>query len=369
MRHEPSAFRGQLIYRFLLAAGVAASACGGRVTVEGGAGGASAGHSPSTQGPAPWTTQCFAWDEQATCPIPPDANMYIPSFTGCGYVVGPISSPVAQCCYEVQSFDSCSISSGPPYLAQDGARAAGVSDVEQGWAAAGALADVSRLDDEARAILAAAWRRDGLYEHASVASFGRFALELLAVGAPPELVAAAHQAALDEVRHARACLALAADYDGQPVGPGAFPFDGAVPVSHDLADVAARAALEGCVGETVAAVIAAEQLAQAKDPAVREALAMIACDEANHAELAWRTVAWAMTRGGEAVRRAVENAFTAALLAPAQTFDAHPEPNPALARHGRLDAGTLARVRRQALDEIIAPCAARLLATGRAAAA
>ena len=37
-----------------------------------------------------------------------------------------------------------------------------------------------------------------------------------------------------------------------PVGPGPFPFGGAVPVSADLADIAARAAIEGCVNETVA---------------------------------------------------------------------------------------------------------------------
>jgi hypothetical protein len=41
----------------------------------------------------------------------------------------------------------------------------------------------------------ALWR--ALFQHASVASFARFSLELLALGAPPDLVAAAHAAALD----------------------------------------------------------------------------------------------------------------------------------------------------------------------------
>ncbi|WP_437625482.1 hypothetical protein [Sorangium sp. So ce1151] len=40
-------------------------------------------------------------------------------------------------------------------------------------------------------------------------------------------------------------------------------------MSQDLAAVAASAAREGCVGETLAAVLAAEQLGQARDPAVR----------------------------------------------------------------------------------------------------
>ena len=46
---------------------------------------------------------------------------------------------------------------------------------------------------------AQAWRLSGLAEHSSVAAFARAALELMAVGAPAELVADAHQAAIDEV--------------------------------------------------------------------------------------------------------------------------------------------------------------------------
>ena len=46
---------------------------------------------------------------------------------------------------------------------------------------------------------AQAWRLSGLAEHSSVAAFARAALELMAVGAPAELGADAHQAAIDEV--------------------------------------------------------------------------------------------------------------------------------------------------------------------------
>ncbi|WP_441292448.1 hypothetical protein ACSRUE_20510 [Sorangium sp. KYC3313] len=44
---------------------------------------------------------------------------------------------------------------------------------------------------------------------------------------------------------------------------------GAVAVSAALAAVAARAVREGCAGETLAAVLAAEQLGHAQDPAAR----------------------------------------------------------------------------------------------------
>ena len=41
--------------------------------------------------------------------------------------------------------------------------------------------------------LAELWSQDALLEHASIASFSRFALQLLAVAAPPALVAGAHR--------------------------------------------------------------------------------------------------------------------------------------------------------------------------------
>ena len=48
--------------------------------------------------------------------------------------------------------------------------------------------------------LAAEWSRDALAEHASIASFARFSLQLMAVGAPSALLADAQRAASDEAR-------------------------------------------------------------------------------------------------------------------------------------------------------------------------
>ena len=76
---------------------------------------------------------------------------------------------------------------------------------------------------------------------------------------------------------------------------GAFPLGaGLGPV--DLAELASRTVHEGCVGETLAALIAAEQALEAKDPSVRAALQKIAEDEARHAEFAWRVVRWALAQ-------------------------------------------------------------------------
>jgi hypothetical protein len=271
---------------------------------------------------------------------------------------------------------------GRPYVADDGARLASVVTMrgdppyrqaslarpERGAGAEGwSHGDRPRLDGlttEERASLAEAWTAAALFEHASVASFSRFSLELLAAGAPSGLLELAHQAALDEIRHARLCFALAAAYAGEPLAPGPFPLGGEVRVRASLLEISVSTIEEGCIGETVAALVAAEQLARATDPAVRAALAQIAADEARHAELAWRTAAWAVRAGGDDVRAAVARALHAALggagRAKPVAWTGSP---PTLEAHGLLDAATRAQVVAGAM-EVVATCARALLDRG-----
>lgn len=126
---------------------------------------------------------------------------------------------------------------------------------------------------------------------------------------------AAHEAALDEVGHAELGFAMASAYLGAPVGPGALVEAAAFTGAPTLAELAAAAVREGCVGETLAATLAGAQHAVATDPAVRGVLAAIADEEAEHAALAYRVVAWALAVGGAPVRLAVRAAFQAALQA------------------------------------------------------
>lgn len=200
--------------------------------------------------------------------------------------------------------------------------------------------------------LARAWLRDALAEHASIASFARTTLELLAIGAPRDLIRDAQSAGLDEVRHADRCFELAAAYAGEPLGPGLL--DSPPPRAPELVRLAVDTFLEGCVGETVAALGATRALSDCKVPVIQATLKMIARDEAEHAALAWRTIAWTVRTGGEPVRNALSIAAETATLTPAPR-DLTSGQCETLRIHGRLDPTAKHRVERDAWREIIRP--------------
>lgn len=166
----------------------------------------------------------------------------------------------------------------------------------------------ANLDVETRAALVADYTRDALLEHASIASFAVFTLELMAVNAPPDLIALAQEAARDEVEHAKMTFAIASFIAGVTIGPSALPIANVLPKTT-LAEIAASTVRDGCIGETIASLIAAAQSEEATDPRVQSTLAKIAEDEARHAELAWRFVRWAIEVGGEDVYEAVRSTF------------------------------------------------------------
>jgi len=218
--------------------------------------------------------------------------------------------------------------------------------------------------------LAAAWLVDAQMEHASVAVFARASLELLALGAPPHLVAGAMQAGLDEVEHARICFAMAERYGASPRTPGPLP--AVSPRTLDHVGLAVATFVEGCVGETIAALMATRAARGCAEPTVRAALERIAADESRHAELAWGTVAWAH---GEASRSGQGEAFALALRSAAARLcergedvedgelsdDGSAGDRQLLAAHGRLGQHALAQLRDDAWSEIITPMLATLL--------
>ncbi|MEZ4450324.1 MAG: ferritin-like domain-containing protein, partial [Nannocystaceae bacterium] len=106
-------------------------------------------------------------------------------------------------------------------------------------------------------------------EGASVIAFDELAAWLAARGAPAALRERCRAAADDEVRHA-ALLGALARREGAEVPPLA-----ADPHDDDLVAVALHNAVEGCVAEAFAALIAARQAERADDPELRAAFASV----------------------------------------------------------------------------------------------
>jgi hypothetical protein len=210
-------------------------------------------------------------------------------------------------------------------------------------------------DPDIRAGLAAHWTHAGLVEHASIAAFARLALQLLALGAPAGLVLRAAKAMKEEIRHAEISFSLASHYADALVGPGTLEVGETLGPS-DLPSVTRLAIREGCVGETAAALAAAEGANCAHDSALVEILSEVARDEAAHAELAWSTVFWAATQD----RQSVETIIQEELRALAARGFAQDEPagtalEAALAKHGALSDQRFRRIRSEAIDEIVRP--------------
>ena len=157
-------------------------------------------------------------------------------------------------------------------------------------------------EGEARAAAAERWAREAAFEHASIAAFARVTLDLLALGAPAELVAGAQRAALDEVEHARVAYALASALAGRAMGPGPLPV--AERAAATLESVVREAVAEGCVGEALAAFRLREEAARSP-AAYARTLERIAEDEERHAALAYATVAWAASVDAETTARVV----------------------------------------------------------------
>ena len=151
---------------------------------------------------------------------------------------------------------------------------------------------------------AAAWlSRAAHLEAAAERAFADLADEIEALGAPASLVRRARTAAAEETRHARVVGALARRRGAviPPVRVRRGP-------PRSKAALAVENAVEGCVGETFAALIAHHQAEHARDLAVRRAMRRIADEETSHAALALAIEAWLAPALTPAERRRVARA-------------------------------------------------------------
>jgi hypothetical protein len=260
-----------------------------------------------------------------------------------------------QCCYIAEYVvDWCG--KGRPFAVDDEIRTAAAVRRDD-WC--GEVHGSVDLDAAQRRVLADAWLDVALAEHASVASFARFVLELMAVGAPADLIADAAAALRDEVRHAEVAFAFASAAIGEPMGPGALSMDGVEP-RRDLDAIVRAVVREGCIGETLSAAEVELAARRARDPEVADALAAIADDEARHAVLAWRFVQWALRTRPELAAGVRDE--LARVVGPGPRSPADDLPAAVAEAHGHLAAESRARLRARTLADTVRPCAAALLA-------
>jgi hypothetical protein len=250
------------------------------------------------------------------------------------------------------------VANGRPFLVDGYSRVAPLAK-RQDWPASIEL----RLGMTApvRAIAAESWARVGQLEHASVAAFARFALQLLALGAPPELIEQTTQAIADETRHARLAFGVASVLADKALGPAALDVERCL-LETSLVDVVRVVVREGCIGETAAALAAREAARGSADRALAELLDAIADDETRHAELAWRFVSWALERSPSEVAAVLRSEIERA-----ERDQAPLPPRPsadelAAQAFGVLPARTQKELQNAAFREVIAPCAAAVLA-------
>jgi hypothetical protein len=317
-------------------------------------------------------------DETKTVCIPPKANGQCPANEDALEQISA-SDPEAcpsldeagatlvdgDCCYEVRYDCSsqvvgCNVAGRP--LLIEGRPLAGAARRVLGWHDARLPSpDLAGLSRQERRLLALHWARIGAAEYASVAGFQRFAMDLMANGAPPELLVRAQRAALDEVRHARLAFTLASAFAATPIGPGALDLPAAVPIHRSLTELAVATAVEGCTVETLSTCLLAEALHRATDPAVVAALTQMRRDEDRHATLAWQTLKWALSQDPESAGP-VDVALEGAITGLATDDFAHPG---GLERFGLLQPWQAEACRTAAIRLVIEPCREALLPRGQ----
>lgn len=263
--------------------------------------------------------------------------------------------PQANCCYQqlvLRPPPRPYPNRGRP-MRVDGESVLAETTRQSSWASTG-FDDLGEVTAAQRVALHEAWLAEARLEHASVAAFAKLSLQLMALGAPPELIDAAHAAARDEIAHARLAFTIASRWGNAVVGPAPSPRWGGA-IDGDVLTLLCETLEDGCVGETIAAQEASVLSSRARDPEVAAALATIAADELRHAELAWRIVVWCLPLTGAAGVRALHN-LRAALIAEQTAAVRTPCCDRALEGHGVLCAHERAALRRDMVEHVIAPC-------------
>lgn len=186
--------------------------------------------------------------------------------------------------------------------------------------------------------------RGATVERIAAAAFDRLADELASMGAPEFIVREARESAEHERAHFDALASFARREGAEPVIAEPQPF-----AARTLADIAIENAGEGCVRETLGAVMMAYQSRNAEDPALRAALEKIADEESQHSAWSWALDQWARSvLDAETVARM--DATRARAIAELSRDLCGADPSPELAQRAGMPSASAVRAMIRELD-------------------
>jgi hypothetical protein len=173
---------------------------------------------------------------------------------------------------------------------------------------------VEQLSAAERARLAETWTRRSAAEYLAVSTFAVLAIDLVAAGAPADVLSLCMRAGIDEVRHAELCLRMIEIYGGKrvmpPPGMSSLPDD---PERPKLFQALANTMLVSCVSETYATTVLTATRDLTTDPVAHAVLTSIYSDEVMHARLGWSYLRYALEKGGPAAVEAAAKMVPIAL--------------------------------------------------------
>lgn len=216
-----------------------------------------------------------------------------------------------------------------------------------------------QLTPEQRARVARVWRARTRAEYLAITTFAFLTVDMVAAGAPPDILSFAHQAAIDEIRHTEMCLRMTQIYAGETPTPdpdlSGLPNDPALPKLHQAVT---NSMLINCVVETFACTILAVVLEQTTDPCAHAVLKRILSDEVGHARLGWAFLRWGIDTGGNGVIKACSDKVAFTIQSAANVVDAPRPSEPvedALRAHGMMHASEERVVFSDCVREVLVP--------------
>ncbi|MFO0559622.1 MAG: hypothetical protein U0269_16510 [Polyangiales bacterium] len=224
----------------------------------------------------------------------------------------------------------------------------GANTVQCGVCGVGRFTDGLGLDDcdwEDRDTFAGWLARGATVERIAATAFDRLADELAALGAPSFLVQTARESAEHERGHFDALAFFARREGVEPKVSGAAALR-----SRSLFEIALENAGEGCVRETLGAVVMDYQARHADDPALREALAKIADEESMHSAWSWALDHWARTVLDAPSVAQLDRARDRAIAELAHSMGAQ-DPSPELAARAGMPSAAVVRAMIEGLRE------------------